>query len=478
LRGRSAAPERESTPRARGGYRRCAGRRSAPEASRPRRDPAPGGERGGIGRARPAAALPRHRAERRLCAGGPRSAGDPAPDRHLRHLDHAAALVPQRWRDREGRGVAARAGARARQARRADRARCDERIRRIRVGRVPVAAHGNAAARSRAPCARPRRLSIQEGGGVAARAARCTADFRRHECGVLPEHERLLECHLRARRGRWRGAGSMRTALAMQLLTAAVLVACRAPSPAGADLEPSVKGANVLIPLDSPQNKVLAIHEAREARPAPLHLNGRLAWDENVSVRMYSAFSGRVTEVLAQPGQRVASGAILARIASSEYAKAESDAHKAASKLRLAERTLARVRDLEEHGAAAMKELEVAEAERAAAASEDQRARAGLAAYGDPGNAVDGSFALRAPIAGVVVERNLSPGQEVRNDQIMAGTPQLAAPLFTITDPSRLWVLIDASEHDASQLQPGDPFSVQLYLDHGAARAGRIETVS
>src|SRR5262249_12409645 len=173
-------------------------------------------------------------------------------------------------------------------------------------------------------------------------------------------------------------------------------------------------------PAASAQNQALAIREAREAPPAPLHLNGRLAWDENVSVRMYSAFSGRVTEVVAQPGQRVAAGAVLARIASSEYAKAESDAHKAASKLRLADRTLARVRDLQEHGAAAMKELEVAEAEQAAARSESQRANARLAAYGSPGDAVDGSFALRAPIAGVVVERNLSPGQEVRNDQIMA----------------------------------------------------------
>ena len=197
-----------------------------------------------------------------------------------------------------------------------------------------------------------------------------------------------------------------------------------------------------------------------------------------MSVRVYSPFGGRVTDVIAQPGQRVEAGAVLARIASSDYARAESDAHKAASKLRLAERTLARVRDLQEHGAAALKELEAAEAEHAAAKSEDQRARARLATYGNPGDAVDGSFALRAPIAGVVVERSLSPGQEVRNDQIMAGTPQLAAPLFTITDPKRLWVVIDASEHDAQQLHPGDPFSVLLHLDHGVARAGRIEMVS
>jgi cobalt-zinc-cadmium efflux system membrane fusion protein len=85
---------------------------------------------------------------------------------------------------------------------------------------------------------------------------------------------------------------------------------------------------------------------------------------------------------------------------------------------------------------------------------------------------------LRAPIAGTVVERNLAPGEDVRPDQIMAGSEKLAAPLFTITDPTRLWVFMDVSEHDAEQLAVGDAFAVRLHLDPTRTLQGRIELVS
>jgi cobalt-zinc-cadmium efflux system membrane fusion protein len=166
------------------------------------------------------------------------------------------------------------------------------------------------------------------------------------------------------------------------------------------------------------------------------------------------------------------------RIASPEFGEAEADARKAESELRRAERALARARDLYEHGAGARKDLEAAEDDQVRASSDQQRAAARLAAYGASGQAVDGSFALRAPIGGIVVERSASPGQEVRSDQMLAGTPQLAAPLFTITDPTHLWVMVDVSEHDAPHLHAGDAFRVRLHTDPGQAIPGRVELVS
>ena len=269
----------------------------------------------------------------------------------------------------------------------------------------------------------------------------------------------------------------MKAIAALLLLSTTSLLGCHGRAPAAAPA-PSVDGARVRIPPESPQLGALAIDASRDARPTSLRLNGRLAWDENATVRVYSAFAGRVTQVEVEPGQRVERGAVLARIASSDYGEAEADARKAASELRLAERTLARVRDLHAHGAAARKDLDAAEADFARARSESQRSSARLAAYGDAGESIDGSYALRAPLEGIVVVRNLSPGQEVRPDQILAGTPQLAAPLFTITDPTQLWVLLDVSEHDAPHLRPGTPFAVRLHLDPAQSVSGRVESVS
>ncbi|HTY17265.1 MAG TPA: efflux RND transporter periplasmic adaptor subunit [Myxococcota bacterium] len=269
-----------------------------------------------------------------------------------------------------------------------------------------------------------------------------------------------------------------RRAAALLLFAGALLAGCERARPVAAVSEPSVDGSRVRIPRDSPQLGAVGAEAPREARPAALRLNGRLAWDENATVRVYSPFAGRVTRIEVEPGQRVEAGAVLARLASSDYGEAEADARKSASDLRLAERTLVRVRDLFEHGAAARKDLDAAEADQARARSESQRAAARLAAYGAEGTSIDGSFPLRTPIAGVVVERNLGPGQEVRPDQILAGTPQLAAPLFTVTDPTRLWVMLDVSEHDAPHLRAGTPLVVHVHLDPSQAVAGRVEMVS
>ena len=39
------------------------------------------------------------------------------------------------------------------------------------------------------------------------------------------------------------------------------------------------------------------------------------------------------------------------------------------------------------------------------------------------------------PLAGVLVEKNINPGQELRADQMLANAPNLFAPLFVVSDP-------------------------------------------
>src|SRR5205085_7907166 len=94
------------------------------------------------------------------------------------------------------------------------------------------------------------------------------------------------------------------------------------------------------------------------------------------------------------------------------------------------------------------KDLQQAEADHATAAAEVQRTEALVKMFGDDGDAVSQQFRLKSPIAGLVVERNLNPGQELRPDQA-------AAPLFVITDPSDLWVQLDGHEGELRELRAG-----------------------
>jgi len=197
-------------------------------------------------------------------------------------------------------------------------------------------------------------------------------------------------------------------------------------------------------PSQAPPLTVRALTMAGDGR---VTLTGRLVWDEDATVRIFPPVSGRVTRIAADLGARVSARAGLATLASPDFGQAQADAARAAADLRAAERTLERVRQLHERGAAARKDLEQAEAEHDRARAESERTRVRLALWGGAPGRVDQEFTLTTPVAGVVVERNLNPGQEVRTDA--------ATPLFVVSDPRRLWVALDVTERDLAEVAAG-----------------------
>ena len=239
-----------------------------------------------------------------------------------------------------------------------------------------------------------------------------------------------------------------------------------------------ISPGRVTIQPESPKLASLAVESAAATQGAAVRLNGRLVWDDSVTVRVFTPFAGRVIRILAEPGQTVKKGDPLATVASADYGQAQAEARKAAGDFALAERTRRRVRELLEHGAAPQKDLEAAEADFSRTQSELQRASSRLAFYDGNTNTVDQVYTLRSPLDGVVVEKNLNPGQEIRPDQMLAGTDRQAAPLFTVTDPSHLWILLDANESDLPLLRMGQEFILRSRTVAGRDFTGRIEVIS
>ena len=77
-----------------------------------------------------------------------------------------------------------------------------------------------------------------------------------------------------------------------------------------------------------------------------------------------------------------------------------------------------------------------------------------------------------------MVEKNINAGQEVRPDQMLANVAQLAAPLFVVSNPQRLSVVLDASEHDLAVLRPGMAFKIRVPLASDRTFEGRIDWIS
>jgi cobalt-zinc-cadmium efflux system membrane fusion protein len=189
-------------------------------------------------------------------------------------------------------------------------------------------------------------------------------------------------------------------------------------------------------------------------RPLMYPVNAKLVYDETRTVRISSPVSGRVHGKILDLGTRVAIGDVLVGLDSPELGQAQADYAGAISDLNVAVRALQRTRELYDNNIAPKKDLELAQETVARLSSAADRARLLLANLGIQTKGTDNHFSLKAPIAGVITERNVNPGMEVK--------PDLGVPLFVISDLNRLWVMLDIFEKDIGLVQKGGQVIIKV----------------
>lgn len=250
------------------------------------------------------------------------------------------------------------------------------------------------------------------------------------------------------------------------------IAACNGDIPDRTEERPAVNGDTIVYEADRAPR--IATTPVTVDAPPPVRLNGVLTWDEDRTVRIHSPFAGRVVRIQARVGDTVRQGQVLAVLASPEFGQAQAEARKAEADLTLAESNLERIAELERHGVAPRKDLQAAQTEQARARAELERTRARVKLYGWAGSGVDQTYALTSPIAGVVVERNLNPGQEIRPDQM---TSSGQAP-FVVSDPAHLWASLDAGEQDLQHISVGTRVGLRTPVYRDADFSARIIAIS
>lgn len=209
--------------------------------------------------------------------------------------------------------------------------------------------------------------------------------------------------------------------------------------------------------------------ETAEALSAPLvplvHAVGTVEFDPTHVAAVGTRASGVVTKVLHVEGDFVKEGDLLAEIESAGLAEAHADLHVAASKKRAATLNLARVRSLYENQLTTAREFE-----EATSALEQQdalvaAARERIEALGGGRRAADtGVSQLRAPVAGVIAERAIAPGQSL-------GPGHVA---FRVGDLDQLWVLLRIFERDVGLVSVGDVVEVRSLSDFAREIPGSV----
>ena len=189
---------------------------------------------------------------------------------------------------------------------------------------------------------------------------------------------------------------------------------------------------------------------------------GTVDFDEEHATGVLAPISGPVGTLLVAPGDRVTKGQALATVASPDFAAAVGAFRKAEAAARNARRIAEVDKDLLAHKGVSDREAAQAQSDAVGAESDRDAARQALAALGvddksiaaiaSGGEAAFPGGTIRAPLAGIVVERLITPGQ-----LLQAGT----TACFTIADISRMWVLAQVFGADIGQVSVGDGARIQ-----------------
>ena len=204
-----------------------------------------------------------------------------------------------------------------------------------------------------------------------------------------------------------------------------------------------------------------------------VEIAGRIEANDRLVTRIGASVTGRVTEVLAEVGDRVRPGQALARVASSELTTAQLGYLRAHSAAAQAERGVERARQLIQADVIGSAELQRRESELAITRAELRAAGDQLQLMGLHREAIDklreqgtlhAHAAVSATLAGVVIERKVSHGQ----------VAQPGDPLFTVADLGNVWVVGALPEQTARSVQAGQSVDIEVPALGNRQLSGKI----
>ncbi len=255
----------------------------------------------------------------------------------------------------------------------------------------------------------------------------------------------------------------MKPAAAVLLGLALLAAAC---SGGGAPAQDPGAGASdqpTLFTVPKAQLQQLRLVQVRPISwTAEIRTTGTVDWDADHTTQVIAQASGPISRIVVDIGRRVKAGDPLLYVSSPDLAAAISAYKKAANRLDLARRALERNLDLLKHKAIAQKDFESTQADFNDAYTDVQNALQTLRIFGVSDDSIKeaqqqdvpipAELALRSPLAGVVVQKLVLPGQLVQS-----GT----TPCFLVSNITTVWVQGHLHDNELSSVRVGDTVEVR-----------------
>lgn len=225
---------------------------------------------------------------------------------------------------------------------------------------------------------------------------------------------------------------------------------------------------------------------------------GNIALDDNLNTPVFSPYSGRVVRLIADLGARVERGAPLFAIEAPEIVQgantlitAAAAAKTARSQLAQAEVNEKRAHELLLANGGALKDWQqsrtdlataqntLRSADVALAAARNQlrilgQSEAAIAALeAQPTQQLDPVAVVAAPLAGIVTQRQVGLGQYIQS--VASGA---SAPVYTIGDLSKVYLIANVREAEAGSIRVGDTVEVRVLAYPGRVFTAKLSWVA
>ncbi len=266
-------------------------------------------------------------------------------------------------------------------------------------------------------------------------------------------------------------------AVAGLIALAGVVAGCTPSSSATEDTTAIVKPAMFKV-TDAQRARLKIVTLADSTFRPSLDVTGTVAFNGDSSTQVIAPISGPVTRLLVNVGAEVKAGTPLAAVSSPDFASAVADYRKAEDAARNTQRILTLNEQLYANDALARSDLDQSRTDASSAAADLDAAAEALRALGVSDSTITAIHngqqtgvvegVIRSPIAGVVVEKLITPGQ-----LLAAGT----TPTFTVANLSTAWVMASVYPADLDLVGRGQ--SVNIYTDASARPVpGRVDYVA
>ena len=223
-----------------------------------------------------------------------------------------------------------------------------------------------------------------------------------------------------------------------------------------------------IVRVDHPEQFPLTA-AVEHAGASSLVVTGTVVPDISRTVPAISLASGRVVEIRARLGDTVQKGQLLMRVQSADISQAYSDYRKAQADSTLADTQYERAKELYQHGAVALNDLQVAQAAAQKSKVDMETAAEHLRVLGSPLDHPSAIVDVRAPISGVITDQQVTNASGVQS--LSSANP------FTISDLSNVWILCDVYENDLANVRLGETADITVSAYPGRVFTGRISNI-